>query len=86
MKLDLTVIKNESTVKFAKSCKKVRKYFDEMLMIALDTSRQEIDDEKRQQVEIVLGDMLNDEFSKALMSFTKCMNKAGELIENDLGS
>lgn len=86
MKLDLTVIKNKSIVKFAKYCKKVRKDFDEMLMIALDTSNKDIDYNKRQLVKIVLDEMLDDEFCKTLWSFTKCMNQVGELIENDLGS
>lgn len=86
MKLDLTIIKNESIAKCEKSLKRLKSYFEEMLFIALAASVHEIDNDKKQQVEITLNDLLNDEINKLIISFTGCMNKATNLIENELGS
>ncbi len=84
MKLDLSVIKNESIVKLEKSLKRIKTSFQDMLALALDTAIHEIDPEKRQQVEVVLNDMLSDEFNKSVMSYTTCMNKASEIVETGL--
>jgi len=86
MKLDLTVIKNDSVNRLDKSLKSIKNKFQDMLSIALDAAIHEIDSEKRQEVEIVLSDLLNDEFNKFILSYTKCMNKAAELVENGLNS
>jgi len=85
MKLDLSVVKNESVIKFEKSLKKVRRYFDEMLFLSLSTAAYEIDADKKKQVEVQLQNILDDEFNKSLHSFHICMNKASSLIENSLG-
>jgi|GEM_PF-4551642 len=84
MKLDITVIKNESIVKFEKSMKTVKEKFQDMLGIALDAAVHEIDPERRQEVSVVLNDTINDEISKCLLSFTKCMNKCSDLVNNSL--
>lgn len=84
MKLDLTVIKNESILKLEKAHKNVKNKFEDMLFIALDAVVHEIDSEKRQEIEVILGDLLNDEFNKYKLAYTKCMNKAAELVENGL--
>ena len=86
MKIDLTIIKNESVSKFEKSICKVGDKFQDMLSIALDAMIHEIDAEKRGEVIIALDDMLRDEFSQYKISFIRCMNKAAELVENGLGS
>lgn len=86
MKLDLTVIKNESILKFEKSMTSVANKFMDMLTIGLDTAVHEIDPDKRKEVEIVLSDLLRDEFSRFRMSYVKCMNKASEIVENELGN
>lgn len=85
MKLDLSVVKNESVIKFEKSLKAVKKHFDNNLFLALSSAAFEIDADKKNQVEEQLIDLLNDELSKALHSFHVCMNKASSLIENTLG-
>lgn len=86
MKLDLTVIKNESVLKFEKAIAKVGDRFQEMLAIALDTAVHELDKEKVEHVWQALEDLLRDEFSQYKIQFTRCMNKASELVENGLSS
>lgn len=86
MKLDTTMIKNESILKLTKSLSKVKDKFEEMLSIALDTATYEIDQEKRVEVEHVLSDLFNDQFNKFVLEYTKCMNKASSLIETSLGT
>lgn len=84
MKLDLTIIKNESVIKMEKSMKSVINKFQDMLSIALDATIHEFDQEKRKEVAIVLDDMLRDEVSKYKIEFTRCMNKADDLLQNSL--
>ncbi len=84
MKLDLTVIKNESVLKLEKAHKSIKNKFEDMLAIALDAAIHEINQEKRQEVEVVLSDLLNDEFNKYKLAYIKCMNKAAELVETGL--
>ena len=86
MKLDITMIKNESMVKFGKSLGKVADSFMDTLAIALNAAIHEIDQEKRKEVEQVLSDMMRDEFGKFNLSYARCMNKASEVIENSLNS
>ena len=86
MKLDLTVIKNESISKFEKAVEKTNDKFMDMLSLALDTAVHEIDDEARKQVSQVLSDLFHDELSALKNSYAKCLNKASELVENGLGS
>jgi len=85
MKLDLSVLKNESINKLEKAHKSIKNKFEDMLSLCLDAAIYEIDAEKRQEVEVVLSDMINDEFSKLLISYTKCMNKVCDLAVNELG-
>jgi hypothetical protein len=85
MKLDLSVVKNESIVKFEKSLKSVKKHFENNLFLALSSAAYEIDSDKKDQVEVQLQDLLSDELNKALNSFHICMNKASLLVENSLG-
>lgn len=85
MKLDLSVVKNESVVKFEKSLKAVKKHFENNLFLALSSAAYEIDSDKKNQVEIQLSDLLDDELNKFLNSFHICMNKASSLVENSLG-
>lgn len=84
MKLDITVIKNETLLKFQKAMKSTKDKFHDMLSIALDAAIHEIDQDKRQEVGMTVNDMINDEFNRYLTAFTKCMNKASEIIQNEL--
>ena len=84
MKLDLTIMKNESILRFQKYCAKTQDHFHEMLSIALDAAVYEIDKDKRQQVETELMDLFNDEFNKYKMTYTNCINKAARLVEEGL--
>lgn len=84
MQLDLTFIKNETVVKFEKSLMKVKNKYQDMLSIALDAASKEIDSEKREQVELALNDLLNDELRKYGLQFLSCINKASSLVENGL--
>ncbi len=86
MRLDLTVIKNETSLKFDKAMDKVADKFIEMLSISLDTASPEIDKEKREHVELALQDLFSDEFNNFKAQFIHTMFKAGDLIENGLGS
>ena len=85
MKLDLSVVKNESVVKFEKSLKSIKKHFENNLFLALSSAAYEIDSDKKDQVEVQLQDLLSDELNKSLNSFHICMNKASSLVENSLG-
>jgi hypothetical protein len=84
MQLDLTVIKNETVLKFEKSLLKIKNRYQDMLSIALDAAVKEIDPQKREDVEIALNDLLNDELRKYGLSFIACLNKASSLVENGL--
>lgn len=86
MKLNLSFIKNESIIKFEKAIKKSKCKFEDMISIALDVAMHEVDEEKRGKVSIMIGDLFNYELSKILISYTKCLNIASEIIENELGS
>ena len=86
MKLDLTVIKNETVSKFEKTAAKVGDKFEEMVTLALDTMIHEIDMEKAEHVLSSVTDMLRDEFSDYRTRFIRCMNKVAEIIETELGS
>lgn len=86
MRLDITMIKNESIVKLDKSLSKVANTFMDMLSIAFATAIYEIDQEKRKEVEVILYDMLRDEFGKFSVSYTRFMNKASDLISSSLNS
>lgn len=84
MKIDITVIKNESVIKLEKSLKSVKQKFNDMLSLALDTAIHEIDNDKRKQVEVVINDMINDESNQLLTKFTHCMNRVSDLVQNEL--
>lgn len=84
MQLDLSVIKNETIVKFEKALTKIKNRYQDMLAIALDAAVKEIDPQKREEVEIVLNELLNDEFRKYGLTFIACLNKASSLVENGL--
>ncbi len=86
MKLDLTVIKNESAHKFEKALHNLGMKFQEMLSLALDTAIHEIDKDKREQVQCSLDELLHDEFGVYKTSYIRLMNKAGELVETGLGT
>lgn len=84
MQLDLTFIKNDTALKFEKSITKIKTKYQDMLSIALDAAIKEIDPVKRQDVEISLNDMFNDELRKYNLLFVECLNKASNLVENGL--
>lgn len=84
MQLDLTFIKNDTAVKFDKSLTKIKNTYQDMLAIALDAAIKEIDPDKRQDVEMALNDMFNDEITKYHHQFIECLNKASSLVENGL--
>lgn len=84
MQLDLTFIKNEMLEKFDKATLKIKTKYQDMLSIALDAAIKEIDAVKRQDVEIALDDLFNDELRKYNLLFIECLNKASNLVENGL--
>jgi hypothetical protein len=86
MKLNLSVIKNESTLKLEKAHKTIKNKFDEMLALGLDTAVHEIDSTKREEVEIVVSDMLRDTFNKFEIEYIRCMTRVCDLIESELGT
>jgi hypothetical protein len=80
------VIKNETVSKFEKTATKVGDKFEEMVQLALDTMIHEIDMATAEYVLSSVTDMLRDEFSDYRTRFIRCMNKAAEIIETELGS
>jgi hypothetical protein len=67
-----------------KSLKSIKNKFQDTLAIALDAAIYEIDQDKRQEVEIALSDMINDTFNKFSVDYTRTMNKAAQIVENGL--
>jgi hypothetical protein len=84
MQLDLTFIKNETVVKFEKALTRIKTKYQDMLSIALDAASKEIDSEKREEVELALNDLFNDEIRKYGLQFITAINKASSLVENGL--
>jgi hypothetical protein len=84
MDIDLSLIKNESLVKFDKSLKKVKDKFFDMLLISLNTIAPNIEVEVMQNIELALSDLFNDEANKYKVYFTSALNKASDIVENSL--
>lgn len=84
MKLDLTIIKNESVDKFEKALKSVKNKFGDMLAIALDATIHELNQENRVQVEIAVDDLLNDLFSQFKFQLIGTLNKADDVIQSGM--
>jgi hypothetical protein len=84
MQLDLTVIKNETSLKFAKVLIQVRNKFAKDLSLVLDTSHLNLDQEKREEVEIKVSDMFHDELTRHQSQFTGALNKICNTVVDGL--